>query len=225
MVKKISVVLSILLFASIASANTVEIRLDDVAANGININAFSLKFYDVGVAGPGGTYQHPADLEDFSFSWANPPQVTRVVWTLDNYPFDNISGDFFATGYAAFGPNTDFGALKDGLVVTLQSGDAIFGINPLDMANYINLTGPGSTNVIGDILLVNEEWVGGNQIITISRAPSSLCAWDIEPPGPVKDGDVDGLDIHAAAGMGLSQADLNALAQQFGRTNCLESAS
>ncbi len=152
--------------------------------------------------------------------WANPPQVRRVVWTLDNYPFEITGDDYFATEYAAFGPGTLVGALKDGSVVTLESTVAKFGINPSDPTNYINLTGAGSTNVIGDILQVNEEWVCVNKVITISRAPSSSYDWDKEPAGG--DGDVDGLDIHTAAGMGLVLVDLNALTQQFGRTNCLE---
>lgn len=213
--KKISVVLSILLFASIASANTVEIRLDGVSANGININAFSFKFYN------GGEFQYPQDIEDFSFSWANPPQETRVVWTLDNYPFE-INGNYLATGYAAFGPGTLVGALKDGSVVTLASTVAKFGINPSDSSNYIYLVGQGNTNAIGNILQITEERVGDNQIITISQASSGSCSWDLQPVE--KDGDVDGLDIDMAASLVLPQ-ELMGLAQQFGRTNCMADPS
>lgn len=220
---KLLVVLSIVLFASIAFANTVEIRLDGVAAAGIHINEFSLNFYPEGSEDPGnGTYQYPEDVTDFSFSWADPLQVTRVVWTLDNYPYndDGVPFPYYATGYAISGPGTVISALNDGLVVTLESTVANFGINPSDLSNYICGVAQGNTNLIGSTLQVEEQWVNAtNQIITISPLTPSSCPWDIEPAAG--DNDVDGLDLDAAAAMTpLSPAELMALAEQFGTPDC-----
>ena len=226
--KKLLVVLSIVLFVSVASANQVDIVLDNVDASGIYVNAFSLNFYAVGAGGApcgDGTFQHPVDLADFTFAWANPPQVTRVVWTLDNYPFivDTGTGDYKATGYAAFGPGRFIGRLKDGLVVTLDSPTTCFGINPSDAANFINLLGEGNTNAIGSTLQVEERWDSSDlQVITISQSsgPSS-CTWDIEPGAPGFDFDVDGLDLHAARiDLAATPADLQIFAQQFGKADC-----
>jgi len=220
--KKLLVVLSIVLLASVASANTVEIRLNGVEAAGIHINAFLLNFYPDGSDDPdNGTYQHPEDFADFSFSWANPPQVTRVVWTLDNYPYTQAApaDPYFASGYAAYGPGRLIGALNDGEVVTLESTVANFGINPSDPSNFINSIVQGSTNLIGTTLQVEEQWTSAtDQIITISPATASSCTWDIEPAGG--DNDVDALDLHAAATQGISQEELDILAQQFGTSNC-----
>ena len=220
--KKLLVVLSIVLLASVASANTVEIRLDGVEAAGIHINAFLLNFYPDGSDDPdNGTYQHPEDFADFSFSWANPPQVTRVVWTLDNYPYTQVTpaDPYFASGYAVYGPGRLIGALNDGLVVTLESTVANFGINPSDPSNFINSISRGRTNLIGTTLQVEEQWVSATQqIITISPATASSCTWDIEPAGG--DNDVDGRDLDAASKQTLTSEQLIALALEFGRPNC-----
>ena len=220
--KKLLVVLSIVLFASIAFANIVKIRLDGVETAGIHINAFLLNFYPAGSDDPdNGTYQYPKDYADFSFSWSDPPQVTRVVWTLDNYPY-SVEGDpstYFATGYAIFGPGTVIGALNDGLIVTLESTVANFGINPSDSSNYIYTVAQGKTNAIGSALQIEEQWLSATeQIITIRPATSSSCVWDIEPAGG--DSDVDGLDLHAASSNADISSELAAFALEFGKPEC-----
>ena len=63
MMKKLLVVLSIVLFVSVASANQVDIVLDNVDASGIYVNAFSLNFYAVGAGGA------PVAMALFNIPW------------------------------------------------------------------------------------------------------------------------------------------------------------
>lgn len=161
----------ILIFASSnLSANTVTVTLDGVRAAGITIGAFELNFYE-----PDGTYQYPVDFDfdtftgDFTYTWG-PGQPPEAGWDLASYPINSVGNIDFARGYAAIAVNNTnpILILNDGLLVTLESVNSFFGINPVDPGNtFFDFY----TNAKFANLRITEEWIGSNQAITISQVP------------------------------------------------------
>jgi hypothetical protein len=99
----------------------------------------------------------------------------------------------------------------------------IYHYSPYGFRNLIK-SADGTSLYAGMATGVNVGAVGdgaGWQLLQLDLAadPPPFCAWDVEPEGG-HDSDVDGLDLAAAADMGLSPARLEALARDFGNPTC-----
>jgi len=79
---------------------------------------------------------------------------------------------------------------------------------------YIGVASGNNLNAVGQ----GNGWT----LLMLDSIAQASCSWDIEPEGDTPDYDVDGKDLNAAANMGLSAAQLQEVAQQFGNANCTQ---
>ena len=175
----------VLTFASNAMANTVSISLEGIESSGIKISGFQLFFYE-----PDDDYGWPVEYddrvgppkfgEDFSYEWgANQPYegeyrgldtfINTVIITVDevDYEVDYVRGIAPYDTYFK-----DWNKLEDGLVLTLSSNNTFFGIDVTDTRNsFYDYEGTDGEVIPFPPLQIAEEWIEGNQTITISAVP------------------------------------------------------
>lgn len=167
-----------MLFALHASANTVEVRLENIGD--LEISGFQLFFFE-----PDESYDYPLDVNnstldsDFEYDWGD-AQSREDFWELltalnidDAGTPDDDSDDIeYARGIA--GSVTTWNTilkLGEGLIVSMVSEDTLFGI---DLSNSSNAFYDFSGDIgedITNILSFEESWDGDKQIITVSAIP------------------------------------------------------
>ena len=166
------IILGLMFAGSNATANTVSIYLEGVAAD-IDISAFQFAFYD-----PDAKYGYPLAYDwdnlvgDFNITWGS-GQPPDTAWLLESYTIMVVGPLDYATGYAAASHSTANPAiaLNDGLVVELSSS-TFFGLNSLDASTTI---WDFDNNPLD--LQISVEWDNGNQTITLSQVPIPGALW------------------------------------------------
>jgi hypothetical protein len=170
--------ISLLLFisATTANANTVTIELENVFDAGVLVGALQMNFdsqYGFPFLSDDNDPFGSADLTINSDFGANGAisfhQAMKDNWYLESLEdYNDISGIALADGLVVYsGSDNDAFALHDGIVAELISAGTMFRVDlsSIELFDFIDTANP----IQG--LMISEEIIGENQVITISAIP------------------------------------------------------